>query len=323
MAVTIDEAAPPPTPFEVDPRVVGVAIEYKLREWSIPYDYVEEFTLADVRYVDWTQARDSEHVNDKEATAEFRVQMAGGAVFPPIVLMHPNVLVDGNTRSAAAKGLHRKTFPAFVAQFPRADLAKAFAAAINQLGGRRLTSDEAHTAALTMMAMGMADEAVAREIGRSVEMVRRMRRSKEYDERAQTLNLAALPVTESDKVKLARIAHNPVFAEAVQLVAETRPSAKDVSEIVATAEAARDDTEGIAAIRQLRADLKPAGPPPVKITLPQERRTARMGLGQLLSITANPTLLLETDPEARQHSVDQWTRLRDLADRVLKLYSGQ
>ena len=84
--------------------------------------------------------------------------------------------MDGNHRYAAAKGLKRKTIPAFVVQFASVDIARAFSAAVNQTNGRRLTTDEAAGVATTMLSQGMADESIAREIGRSVTFVQAARR---------------------------------------------------------------------------------------------------------------------------------------------------
>lgn len=312
---------------EVEPRLLGISAEAKLRDWKIPYEYVAEYPLAEIKSVDWTQVRETAHIADKDIVAEFRTQMSQGAVFPPIIIMNPDVLVDGNTRAAAAKGLRRKSFPAFVAQFNSVDLAKTFAAAMNQLGGVRLTPAEAFEAALTMMRRGMADEAVAREIGRSVEAVRQMRRRKEFSERsAQLPEISNLvdQVRQTQQVKLTQISHDPAFVEAVKIVAETRPSEKDVSEIVKAATSARTDSEAVQAVRAIRAELAPAGPPPVRIVISTEVRQARAHLGGLLKYAENPMVLLDVaTPEARAAAIERWTQTRALADKILGLYGNE
>lgn len=312
--------------MDVDPRSVGIAFEAKLREWNVPYEYVTEFPLADLKNAEWVQVREAQHIADKDSLGEFRTQMGQGAVYPPIVIMAPDVLVDGNHRVSAAKGLRRKTFPAFVARFPSVDLAKSFGAAINQSNGRRLTSAEAYAAAQTMMTRGMADESIAREIGRSVDTVRSMRRQRQFEERSQKLpELAELidKVPQVQKAKLASIDHDPAFAEAVKLVASTKPGAKVVNELVEAVKKGRTDTEEIEAVRQFAADLAPAGPPPVRIVIPNEVRQANMQLGGLIKLGQNPTQLLDVaSPERRSASVERWTQVRDLAEKVLALYGG-
>jgi len=314
-------------PAELNPRLVGIQYEAKLRDWKIPYTYNAEYPVAEIKSVDWTQVRETAHIADKDIVGEFRTQMFQGAVFPPIVIMEPDVLVDGNTRLSAVKSLRRKTFPAFVAQFNSVDLAKTFAAAMNQQGGIRLTPAEAYEAALTMMRRGMADEAVAREIGRSVEAVRQMRRRKEFNERAAQLpeiTDLAEQVRQTQQVKLAQISHNPAFVEAVKMVAETRPSEKIVSDIVKAVAATRTDSEAVEAVRAIRAELAPAGPPPVRIIVSSEVRQTAAHLGGLLKYAEDPTIILDVStPERRATAVERWQQLRALAAKVLDLYGDE
>lgn len=323
MTSTLDADTMP----EVDPRSAGIQIEAKLRDWNLTYDYNDEFPLDQVRVVDWTQVREAAHIADKDTLAEFRMQMTQGAVYPPIVIMEPDVLVDGNHRVAAAKSLHRKTFPAFVVHFNSVDLAKSFSAAMNQLNGRRLTSTEAFQAATTMMARGMADEAIAREIGRSPSSVRDMRRQNEFTQRSAAIpeiTKLAASVPARAQMKLAQISHDPAFAEAVKVVAETRAPAKTVSEIVEAATSARTDTDAIAAVRAKRAELSPAGPPPNRVTIPAEVRQAAMYIGGLVKLAPNPLALLDVStPERRTESVARWEQVRDLAGKVIDLYGKQ
>jgi ParB-like chromosome segregation protein Spo0J len=311
----------------INPRMAGIQIEAKLRDWNLTYDYVEEFDLGQIRIVDWTQVRTAEHIADKDTLTEFRTQMAQGAVYPPVIIMDPDVLVDGNHRVAAAKGLRLKTFPAFVVQFNSVDLAKSFSAAMNQLNGRRLTSQEAYQAAITMMTRGMADEAIAREIGRSVTSVREMRRRNEFAERTAgipEITKLAEGISEKSRIKLAQIKHDPAFAEAVKVVAETKAPARTVSEIVQVATSARTDADAITAVRAKRAELAPAGPPPHRVTVPTEVRQATMHLGGLLKFAENPTSMLDlSSPERRAESLTRWQQLRDLAAKMIDLYGKQ
>ena len=312
---------------EINPRMAGISVEAKLRDWNLPYTYVEDFDLSDIRVEVWAQVREDLHIGEKETLSEFRTQMSQHAVFPPIVIMEPNVLVDGNHRVTAAKGLRRRTFPAFVVQFNSVDLAKSFSAAVNQMGGRRLTTQEAFQAATTMMTRGMADEAIAREIGRSPSSVRDMRRQHEFAERAARIpeiaHLAESMGTRA-QIKLAQIGHDPAFAEAVKVVAETRAPAKTISEIVDAATAARTDTDAISAVRAKRDELMPAGPPPVRVTIPRELQQANMHIGGLVKLASNPMVLVDiSSPERRTESLARWEKVRDLAGEVISLYGQQ
>lgn len=325
MTSTLDTAAL----ADVDPRMAGIQIEAKLRDWNLSYEYNPEFPLDEIRVVDWTQVRTAANIADKETLAEFRTQMTQGAVYPPIVIMEPDVLVDGNHRVVTAKGLRRKSFPAFVVKFNSVDLAKSFSAAVNQMGGRRLTTQEAYQAAVTMMGRGMADEAIAREIGRSPSSVRDMRRQNEFTQRSSSIpELAKLmqqaPIPAKAQMKLATISHDPAFAEAVKVVAETRAPAQTVTEIVEAATSARTDADAITAVRAKRAELAPAGPPPHRVTVPQAVKNCRMWLGGILKFRENAVVLLDTQSdETRAKAVAQWTQVRDLAAEVIDLYGKQ
>ena len=315
----------------VDPRAAGVLVEAKLQDWNLSYEYVAEFPLEKIRIVDWTQVRSAtEHAGaDKESLAEFRIQMTKGAVYPPVIVMEPDVLLDGNHRVTAAKSLRRKVFPAFVVKFNSVDLAKSFAAAVNQMGGRRLTAQEAYQAATTMMARGMADEAIAREIGRSAPSVRDMRRQNEFAQRSAAIpELARLmqqkPIPAKAQQKLATISHDPAFAEAVKVVAETRAPMQTVREIVDAAAEARTDTDAIIAVRAKRDEMAPAGPPPYRVTIPQAVRNCRMWLGGLLKFRENAVALLDAQSdETRAKAAGQWEQVRDLAVEMIDLYGKQ
>jgi ParB-like chromosome segregation protein Spo0J len=309
--------------------MAGIQVEAKLREWNLTYEYAAEFPVGEIRTEAWAQVREAAHIADKDTLAEFRTQMTQGAVYPPVVLMSPDVLVDGNHRLTTAKSLRRKTFPAFVVNFNSVDLAKSFSAAVNQMGGRRLTTQEAYQAATTMMARGMADEAIAREIGRSPSSVRDMRRQNEFTERSASIpELAKLmqqaPIPAKSQMKLSAITHDPAFAEAVKVVAETRAPAQTVSEIVQAATSARTDADAITAIRAKRAELAPAGPPPHRVTVPQAVKNSRMWLGGILKFRENAVALLDTQSdETRAKAAEQWRLVRDMATEIIDLYGKQ
>ena len=330
MTTTVEPVAEPmeatSTPEPLDPRTLGVQIEAKLVEWHLAYTYNPRLPLRDIRVADWIQVREAAHIADKESLAEFVVQMREGAVYPPIVVMKPNVLVDGNHRFNAAQTLRQTGFPAYVVEFPTVDMAKAFAAAMNQLNGRRLGNEEAFQIALTMFAMGLDDQAIAREVGRSQEAVRQMRRRKEFAVRTKRLGIdeTAEAIPERQRIKLAGIDHDPVFAKAVEIAGGSKLPAKTVSELVKTAGSAASDGEAIEALEQIRSELAPAGPPPVRVTVPPAVKQARLHLGGLLKYEGNPLEVLDlVDDQHRHDAVDKWRRLRVMADAVIGAYGAE
>lgn len=310
-------------PEPIDSRRLGIQIEAKLAEWHLSYKYVRRLPLRDLRVADWIQVRESEHIADKDSLSEFIVQMKEGAIYPPIVVMHPNTLVDGNHRFNAAKHLRFNDLPAYIVEFPTVDMAKAFAAAMNQVNGRRLTNEEAFQSAETMFAMGLDDQAIAREVGRTQDAVRDMRRRKDFEIRAKQLGIdeRAEPITNTQRAKLARISHNPVFAKAVEVVGEAKLGAKTVNQIVKAAESASSDADAIDAIEQIRTELAVAGPPPTRVTVPPAVKQTRLHLGGLLKFEQNPLEVLDLVDETHRHdAIDKWTRLSAMAHTVLEAY---
>lgn len=323
MTTTVEREFSHAVPEIIEPRRLGLQFENKLVEWQIPYSFNPSFPLRDVRLGEWAQVRESAHIADKESLGEFRIQMKEGAVYPPIVLMHPNVLVDGNHRFNAAKQLGRTTFPAYTANFPTVDMARAYAAAVNQLNGRRLTSSEAFEVALTMFAMGLDDSAIAREIGRDQDTVRKMRLRRDFENRSERLGLTEIAeqIKDTSRAKLATIQHDPVFEKATKIAAETRAPASEVNAMVKAAKTATSDGEAIDALEEYRKEMAPTGPPPTRVTIPPELKSARTYLGGLVKLEDNPAALLDlVSDELRDTSVDRWTRVAQLAHRVLELY---
>lgn len=313
----------PTVPEPLDPRTLGVQIEAKLVEWHLAYTYNPRLPLRDIRVADWIQVREEAHLRDKESLSEFVVQMREGAVYPPIVVMKPNVLVDGNHRFHAAQHLRLNGFPAYVVEFSTVDMAKAFSAAMNQLNGRRLGNEEAFQIALTMFSMGLDDQAVSREVGRSQEAVRQFRRRTEFASRTKRLGMeeTAAVIPQQQRVKLAGISHDPVFAKAVEITGGSKLTAKQITEIVKAADAATSDGEAIEALEEIRSELAPSGPPPVRVTIPPAVKQARLHLGGLLKYEENPLEVLDlVDDQHRHDSIDRWRRLGVMADAVLRAY---
>lgn len=309
--------------FENTPRLRGIHFEAKLREWAIPYSYVEDFDLSAIQVVETAQVRDSEHRYDAETAAEYREQMGAGAVFPPIIVMEPNLLVDGNTRKAAAEALRRRTFPAFLAKFPTVDMAKAYAAAVNQEGGRRLTKDEARRATMTLLTAGYTDEAVSREIGYNATQVKKWRLEKEFAEREKRtfVSEAGAVLSDRERQEIAKVKNEPLFAEVVKLAADIKPKQGLLNEAVRRVAEAPSEAEGLRVLEEVKQEWKPSGPPPHRpVPIPAELKKARMMLPQLAALAGSASLLYETDQERRQKATQQWQDVRGLAVEMLGMY---
>lgn len=298
-----------------DPRY-----EAKFAEWNLDYRFEPAFPVDGIKIADWAQVRQKAHIAPEDEAEEYRQHMANGAMFPPILIMAPETLIDGNTRLKATKKLHKKTIAAYIIDIASVPMAKSLAGAINNMGGKRLSAEEAADAAKTMMSMDFTDEAIAREIGRSVEQVRRIRNQIEFAERSERLNLKTEQVTQDNRARLNSIKHDPPFAEFVNFVAEIEPPKKVVSDLLRKVQEAPSDSDAITAIHDARKELRPAGPPPRRASVTPSVQQASMHLAGLLKYVNEPTAIYDTREDKRDERIGQWQQLHELTGKMLELY---
>lgn len=311
-------------PDPQDPRILGVLIEAKLQNWNIAYDYLPAFDLDQLEVVEVAQVRFAEHRINPAQVEEYRQQMLNGATFPPLVVMHPNIVVDGNTRRSAAMKARIKTMPAFIARFPSTALARAFAAAVNQTGGRRLAADEARASAQALLEANYTEEAVALEIGYSRTQVGKWKTEMAFAERARQTGIAHAvdEVKRAQQHQLGQIKSHPVFAEATRVVMDLNPTNKDVADLVKIAKEAHSDADGLQKIAEARASLAPAGPPPHRPSVSPALAAWRRCAPQILGHDHNPLDFIEVDPDRRVAAVEMWRQIRALSDGVLAGYGA-
>jgi hypothetical protein len=300
-------------------------IEGLLQEWGLGFDFEPEYPLrkVDADYED-AQVREVSHRAPQETTEEFTNQMRGQlqqgrVLFPPLVLTHNGRLIDGNTRKAAAERNGLEVFPVYLVKLDRPDQGKVLGAALNQMGGRRLTADEAFAAAEKMMRDGAADEAIARTLGRSVESVRNYRREQRYREAAERTGVRDLAVTRSVQRVVADVTHDEPFKAAVELASATKATKRDVQDLVRDVAEARSEREELEVIERHREKLKPSGPPPPRKASHTAAKQAGRKVDALLAVVAPAA---ELAPAALRSDLEpKWQRVRDLTDQVLAAFA--
>jgi len=248
--------------------------------------------------------------------------MRNGATFPPVILLNDDILVDGNTRITAAKRSNLKVFPAFKCRFPNAELAVAFAAAMNQMGGRRLSADEARGQAEVLIRNGHTDDSISRELGYGRTHVNNWRRENAALDRAKqskvTKELGTLKA--ADVRKVSGIKQDAPFAAAVKLIADTNPSAKTVTAVVKGVTNAASEADALQAVADARTTIVPSGPPPHRSAQSAEMLTAKRSLPQVANLAGHELALVETDPVKRDVWVQSWITVRDLAAKVVEAH---
>jgi ParB-like chromosome segregation protein Spo0J len=329
------EATPAPAAISsIDPEdqvLTAEELQYapliaKLREWNLAYRIDQEFPLDQVERAKAAQVRSVANIAPSQRVEEFRQQMANGALFPPVLLRETGgnpLLIDGNTRLAAAKKIGRKTFPAIIVDTRTPTMARILAAAVNQMGGERLQAAEAHEAAILMMQNDYPDSAIGRELGRDLSQVRRWRSQQEVLKRADALGLTDQINTLSAGAqrRLVDVRHDEPFVELTRLFADVRPNEKQAREMVAQIVSTTSDEAASQVVRELREELAPAGPPPHAAN----RRSnliplTHAAMSNLLKLAGRPHEGF--DPANRVDELARWRQIRALCDEMLGALGG-
>lgn len=296
-------------------------IEGLLRDWNIEFTFDVEVPLRKLDTgTDATQVRQVEHRAPRETVEEYATQMRAGAHFPPMVATHNFRMIDGNTRKKAAELSGFETFPAYLVKLPQATFGPMIGAALNQMGGKRLSDDEAFAAAETMIRGGIADDAIARTIGKSAQSIRNYRRQTRFKDAAERTGLSDLPLRATAQRALADITLDRPFAEAARLVATAKLSQGDTQDLVTQIEQARSEQAALDVIADANRKHAPAGPPPHKQNRTKAATTAGRKIDTFLQAVNAPagdlapaTLRPELEPK--------WRRLHELAGAVLKQFA--
>jgi hypothetical protein len=202
-------------------------------------------------------------------------------------------------------------------------MALILAASLNQMGGERLTADEAHAAAMRMMHADYPDAAIARELGRDIVQVRRWRNQRDTELRAQRLGLGeeVKNIPRGTLGALAGVSHDEPFVEATRLLSEVRPVEKQAREIIAEIQLAPSDEAAKDVIARYRDDLAPAGPPPRAAT----RSPLPVVRAAIANIVKHGDGLDRVINRAQQQDErERWTKLQAVVSKALHyIDSGQ
>jgi ParB-like chromosome segregation protein Spo0J len=296
----------------------SVQYESLFKAWNLTFRYAEAVSLADIHLLAGAQVRDLENRAIPENVEQFALQMKAGAQFPPIIVWENNV-IDGNTRLAAAHKLDRASIGVYYLTLPDVKMAKALAAAINQLGGQRLTPVEIRQQAINLMELDFTDARISQHLGCTAEAARQWRKLVEVSERAERTGVTdkITPLSKNHKMALGQVKHDQPFAELVKAAADGRPDAKAVKEVVARIADATSDDAALAVVTDARNEWVPIGPEPGKTRVNKAAQQARMHMGGLLKHHAEDLV----DPAKVESDLPKWKQLADLAAKVLELYA--
>jgi hypothetical protein len=305
-------------PFH-DPKV-----EHILTTWNLRFELVEAIEIASIARVDDQQARSVAHRATPELVAEYHEQMKAGAPFPPIVLRNPRLLLDGNTRLAAAEKLGLAYAPAYiVSDIATNEMARSVSGAINETNGVRLSEAEAYERAVEMMfgELKFPPEAVAFAVGRSAAQVRRYRRQALTAQRAERLGItedlrAVQPA--SHREKIADIDWDEPFRRVVGAISGVKVPAGELAALLRDMDNAASEAAQIEMIETAAAQWRPTGPTH-RIARNKKAQHMRMLIPQLLKVA--PAELIDSDKIAEDRAL--WDRLRAQVDAVLTEFDNR
>lgn len=288
------------------------------KSWNLQYELVPAVPIEDIGRDDSTQVRELAHRAIPANVDQYALQMKNGTEFPPVVVWaEQRWLLDGNTRLSAAKRIGRDTFPVYRVNVPFLAMAKALTAALQELSGQKLTSDERRAAALNMMELDFSDASIAATLGVTSESARQWRRLHEVAERAERTGTAeqVARMNKTNRLALAKVTHDQPFRDLALAIADGKPDMKDVRDVTERVAAATSDEAALSIVGEARAQWMPLGPEPRKTRVNRRAQQARMHIGGLLAL--QPQELI--DHAKATEDLARWQSIVTLADQMVTL----
>ncbi|MCW3101468.1 MAG: hypothetical protein JWL77_7086 [Chthonomonadaceae bacterium] len=293
--------------------------EEKLDARHVVWEFEPNLPLAELLDVEGNQVRRSEHRAPREMVERYTEQMKNGAVFPAIVVNDRHELVDGNTRSAAARSIGRETIAAYVCADLTSLRARSLSVELNQAHGLSMSEDEIRAFVESAVDAGQVldTKAYARMTGKKPRTLSRWVAAHAFRRRADRADeLQGLPVDrlpETVQVALHTIKLRAVFVAATRLALDARVNATDMKALVREVEAAPSETAARAVVEAARrARAEDIGTIAAGFRVAKRRSTgAAPHLAGLLKFT--PEDLLDVAPDRQAEALD---RMRELHERL-------
>jgi hypothetical protein len=291
--------------------------------WNLTYRLEEEFPVDQIHDVVGQQVRFQEHIANKAMVEEYLEQYKNGAVFPPIVLRDPGTMIDGNTRRAMYAMAGAITVPAYLVQTPSLDLAKALGAALNQIGGQRLTPDEAMRAAVDMMSENLhfTDSQIAAAVGRAPHQVRVWRQQQLGVQHARRVEVqeefARVPKTQH--AVLARVVQDQPFAAAVRLASSHKVPNRELKALVDDMTQAPSEQDAVDLVSRAALDYRAhaSGPGAQTVVRNKKAHRMRMLLPQILNLSPPDEVY---EPDKADTDAEAWRQVARVAAAMLAMY---
>lgn len=291
--------------------------ERKFELHGIRWELIDAFSLDAMKKRDSIQVRSHSPIAPIDQVNRYVMAMQSGQDFPPVVLWG-DLIIDGNTRIAAARRLGLTHFPAYRVQCKNERVAIILGAALNQINGRPLTDTEARESALLMMDDGYSDEYIAREVQIHAGKVRRWRREEDTSRRAEKLGIEdqVSKLSGNRRQKLSTVTHEAPFVELISALNEREPSGDQFNAVIDSVMKAPSDEAAVEIVRTQVEDWEPLGKfRPGKVGASTAKR-ANAPIASLLKNSAS----FYVDMTLADEQIPKWERLQDLVENVLSEY---
>jgi ParB-like chromosome segregation protein Spo0J len=294
--------------------------EALFEEWKVPFDLTDNFAIDQIQTQPYSQVRTEEHRAPKANVEQYALQMSNGAVFPPVVLAaNDNAVIDGNTRIAAHRRIGRTTIPAYLIKPATATMARAIGAALNMMGGERLSPVEQEQAARDYLEAGFTDAEIARRLGRNTEWARRQRKEQAFNDRAAD-HPGAAKLNRMTKVHLADVGLDAPLTKVLDAVGDGLSVDSVWAKKIADATTgARSEAAAVQAVDQVLDEIRSVQQAPEARTA--KAKQSRQMIQAMRKVDTLTKLLTELDvplidPMASDYR-ESLRLLRDAVDGVL------
>lgn len=219
------------------------------------WSYVDELDLAAVDEKASLRNQARLEPLDDDTVERYAADMARGDAFPPIIVRAKGdrlVVLGGNHRYHAAKR-SKTAISAYVVDCTD-EQALRISYEDNRRHGLPPSVLERCRQGAHLVALGYSVAAAARVVGLNQQRLQRAITADEFVRRCRTLDIVPVPdLVETTKARLMAIRADPVFLDAVDLVADAGLGGDDVERLVVDTNKARSEAAARDHVRNLRA----------------------------------------------------------------------
>ena len=297
--------------------------EAMLDKRHLKYTFEANLALDQLRDVEGNQVRLSEHRAPQDRVKSYANSMAGGAIFPAIVVNDRHEIVDGNTRWGAAETNGGQTIAAYICHNLTPLDARSLSVELNQANGQRMDEQELRAFVQGAVVEGRDPniESFSRMTGVSPRKLKQWVRVAKFSKRAleegvPDKKLDKLSDAVRAKLEVAKL--RSVFQEVIELAIDANMPASEVGKVITDANRAPSEDESLAVVKLAREDRAErisdhaAG----FKTAARKGPKSRMHVAVLLRFEVDD--LLDVNPDKRQETFEQLSTLRARLDAALE-----